>query len=199
MGPGDLIGSSERGLPLTGRAAHWILDLENGAFGELELGMGCGVGIKLFSGTPIIRDLVPRGPAAVRLKVTFEADEENLQDDDSEVEFVTDIELDWNEILEMNATPQTHVPLVRFPGQQPIPCVALTLETVQAAFGAPTTAEVFDSDRDQWLLEWLRDGFFIVGNTENGVLTSVGISSLGLSGEVPLRRTSDGPAESLPS
>jgi len=58
---------------------------------------------------------------------------------------------------------------------------------LEGALGRPTVAEIFDDDEDEWLLEWRCDGFFVTAVTRHGVLIAVGISSISLGGDAPLR------------
>jgi hypothetical protein len=184
MDPNELIGPVERGWPLDGRAADWVLDLEAGHFGELRLGMGYRDVVQLLlygDGHP---GMTPRGPAAVRLRLDFDECEEISEDDDAEVEFLTDIELDWDELSDGERAPLQ--PLIHLPGKEAISCASLTLSDLEEVFGRPTLAEIFDEEEDQWLLEWRRDGFFVIAFTDHGSLRSAGIASISLAPDPPL-------------
>jgi len=130
--------------------------------------------------------MLPRGPAAVRLRIEFEEDEEIPEDDDVEIEFITDIELDWSELPEAGPA-ASHRPLIQLPGREATPCTTLALSDLEDVLGKPTLAEIFDDSEDQWLLEWRRNGFFVTAFTDHGSLNSVGLSTLGLEGGAPLR------------
>ncbi|HYS54250.1 MAG TPA: hypothetical protein VER58_10865 [Thermoanaerobaculia bacterium] len=175
--PNVLIGPIERGWPLNGVAADWILDLETGSFGALQLRMGYGEVSRLFSHDEGRSGMAPRGPAAVRLRLDFDASEQIPEDDGAEIEFATEIELDWSELSQ--AAPAT-APLIRLPGREPTHCTSLTLADLEEAFGKPAQAEIFDEAEDEWLLEWRRNGFCVTAHTGHGFLQSAGISALGL-------------------
>ena len=186
MDANELVWPIERGWPLDGIAADWVMDLEAGRFGELQLRMGYDAVVQLFSYNERGSSKIPRGPAAIRLCLGFEEDEEIPEDDDEEMEFVTDIELDWSELLDSGTT-ASHRPLIQLPGRKAIPCTSLTLLGLEEVFGQPTLAEIFDDREDQWLIEWRLAGFFVTGFTERGSLIKAGISSVGLDGDPPLR------------
>lgn len=190
MDPNEIVGPVITGWPLDGPAAGWILDLVAGNFGELRLNMGHEEVVQLFGFSDDLRGgQRPRGPAAVRLRISFEEDEEIPEDDEAEMSFVTDVGLDWDELVEFGDDGSRAVirPLVLLPSRKPIPCTSLSMAELLESFGDPTYSEVFDPDVDEWLIEWLRDGFFVTATTTHGILVSVSISSLGLRGVPPFR------------
>lgn len=187
MDPNELVGPIDRGWPLDGVAAEWVFDLETGRFGELQLGMGYREIVQLLSYSAGRPGMAPRGPATVRLRLDFDESEEIPQqdDEDAEVEFVTDIELDWSEVIEGERASLD--PLVHLPGEQAVSCTRLTLPRLEEALGPPTLAEILDDEEDVWLLEWRCNSFFVTAFTDHGRLESVGISSLSLEADPPLR------------
>jgi hypothetical protein len=184
--PNELAGPIDRGWPLDGVAADWILDLENGRYGDLQLRMGYGEVERLLSHKENSGGLMPRGPAAVRLRLNFEDDDdaEIPEDDDAEMEFATDIELDWSELLQPGPSIGRR-PLIRLPGREPVACTTLTFADLKAALGEPTQAEIFDDVEDQWLFDWPRSGFYVTATTVCGMLGSTGIATLSLVGDDP--------------
>ena len=175
-------------FPMDGIASAWILDLETGTFGDLRPAMGYGEALRRFGFDGFRPPAVERGPASVRLEISFETDEEIPEDEDAEIDFVTDISLDWSELVESGRQGSSGVqPFVRLPQRDPVRCTTLTFADLEAALGPSTLSELFDPDVDEWLHEWVRDGFFVTATTYAQTLTAVGLSSLSASGEPALR------------